>query len=66
MIVNDYNGYCIKENNIVEFSKKINVLIQDKELYNEFSKNAKETFEKNHNIYKKIKDLESIYREQLT
>ncbi|SCX95296.1 glycosyltransferase [Flavobacterium anhuiense] len=66
LIVNNYNGYCIKENNTVEFSKKINVLLQDEKLYNEFSKNAKETFEKNHNIYKKIKDLESIYREQLT
>ncbi len=65
LIVNDYNGYCIKENNTVEFSKKINVLLQDEKLYNEFSKNAKRTFEKHHNIYKKIKDLESIYREQL-
>ncbi|MHC0444408.1 glycosyltransferase [Flavobacterium sp. 3-218] len=66
LIINDYNGYCIKENDTKEFSKKINTLLQDQKLYNEFSINAKETFEKHHNIYKKIYDLESIYREQLT
>ena len=65
LIVNDYNGYCIEENNTVEFSKKINLLLQDEKLYNEFSINAKETFEKHHNIYRKIMVLESIYREQL-
>ncbi|BDU24161.1 glycosyltransferase [Flavobacterium sp. GSB-24] len=65
LIINDYNGYCIKENNTIEFSQKIRILLQDEKLYNEFSKNAKDTFEKHHNIYKKIKDLESIYREQL-
>ena len=65
LILNDYNGYCVKENNTIEFSQKINTLLQDEKLYNEFSKNARETFEKHHNIYKTIKDLESIYREEL-
>lgn len=65
LITNDYNGYCIKENNTLEFSNKIGVLLQDEKLYDEFSKNAKNTFEDGHNIYKKIKDLESIYRDQL-
>lgn len=65
LILNDYNGYCVKENNTIEFSQKINTLLQDEKLYNEFSKNARETFEKHHNIYKTIKDLESIYRDEL-
>ncbi|MBF4515305.1 glycosyltransferase [Flavobacterium sp. ANB] len=65
LIFNHYNGYCIKKNNVLEFTKKINILLQDQKLYDEFSKNAKDTFENHHNIYKKIKDLESIYRDQL-
>lgn len=65
LILNDFNGYCIKENDTTTFSRKIHALLKDEKLYNEFSKNAKITFENHHNIYKKIQDLESIYREQL-
>ncbi len=65
LIKNDFNGYCIKENNVKEFSQRIITLLEDEKLYAEFSKNAKETFVKHHNIHEKINDLESIYREQL-
>ncbi|MCV2485646.1 glycosyltransferase [Flavobacterium sp. SH_e] len=65
LIINGFNGYCIKENNTEEFSQKIIELLQNENKYLEFSKNAKETFEKNHNIYQKIDDLESIYNAQL-
>ncbi|MDQ8011242.1 MAG: glycosyltransferase [Flavobacterium nitrogenifigens] len=65
LIINGFNGYCIKENNKEEFSQKIIELLQNENKYLEFSKNAKETFEKNHNIYQKINDLESIYKAQL-
>ncbi|MBZ4035792.1 glycosyltransferase [Flavobacterium sp. 17A] len=65
LIINGFNGYCIKENDTEEFSKKIIELLQNENKYDKFSKNAKETFEKNHNIYQKINDLESIYIAQL-
>lgn len=65
LIKNDYNGFCIKNNNTEEFSQRIIQLLKEENLHYEFSKNAKETFLKHHNINEKINNLESIYREEL-
>lgn len=65
LIINDYNGFCIKNNNTEVFSQKIIELLKEENLYYEFSKNAKKTFLKYYDINKKITDLESIYKEEL-
>jgi len=65
LIKNGYNGFCIKNENTEEFSQKIIQLLKEEKLYYEFSKNAKETFLRHHNINEKINNLESIYREEL-
>lgn len=65
LIKNDFNGFCIKNNNTEEFSQKVIQLLKEEKLYNAFSIHAKETFLKHHNINEKIHDLESIYREEL-
>ncbi|MFW0736773.1 glycosyltransferase [Flavobacterium sp. T12S277] len=65
LIKNDFNGFCIKNNDTKEFSQKIIKLLREESLHNEFSRNAKDTFLKHHNIGQKIKDLESIYKKEL-
>ncbi|URC13700.1 glycosyltransferase [Flavobacterium sp. B183] len=65
LIKNDFNGFCIKDNNTEEFSQRIIKLLREEDLHNEFSRNAKETFLLHHNINEKIKNLELIYREEL-
>lgn len=65
LIKNDYNGFCIQNVNTEEFSKRIIQLLKEENLHYEFSKNAKETFLKHHNIIENINNLESIYREEL-
>jgi len=64
LVKNNFNGFCIEKNDTKEFSQKIIELFNNENLYLEFSKNAKNTFEQHHNIYEKINYLESIYREQ--
>ena len=65
LIKNDFNGYCIKNNDTEEFSKKVIKLLKEENRYQEFSKNAQDTFQKHHNIHNKIYDLESIYKGEL-
>lgn len=65
LIQNDFNGFCIKNNNTEEFSQQVIKLLNDENRYLEFSKNAQETFQKHHDIHKKIHDLESIYKGEL-
>ncbi|CAA9199718.1 Putative glycosyltransferase EpsD [Flavobacterium bizetiae] len=65
LIKNDYNGFCVKNDDTQEFSQRIIQLLKEENLHYEFSKNAKETFLKHHNIKEKINNLESIYREEL-
>lgn len=65
LIKNNFNGFCIKNNNTEKFSEKVIQLLKEENLYNDFSNRAKETFLKHHNINEKIHDLESIYREEL-
>jgi len=64
LIKNDFNGFCIKNNNTKEFGQKIIKLLNEKNLHDVFSKNAKETFLNHHNIKEKIYNLESIYRDE--
>ncbi|TDE31524.1 glycosyltransferase family 1 protein [Flavobacterium ranwuense] len=64
LIVDNYNGYLINENDTIRFSKKVIQLLNDKNKHAVFSINAKKTFELNYNIIEKIKDLEAIYLSQ--
>lgn len=65
LIKDNFNGFCIKNDNTVAFSQKVIELLNEENRYFEFSKNARETFEKHHNICNKIYNLESIYRDEL-
>lgn len=65
LIKDDFNGYTIKDNDTITFCEKIITLLKDENTYHEFSKNAKKTFEMNHNILEKINDLEFIYKDQI-
>ncbi len=64
LIIDNYNGYLINENNTIGFSKKVIQLLNDKNKHAAFSINAKKTFELNYNIIEKIKDLETVYLSQ--
>lgn len=65
LIIDNYNGYCIDNNDTKEFSKRIIELLNNKEFHAVVSSNAKDTFNKHHNIYDKIGDLEGIYKQQI-
>lgn len=41
-VIDDYNGYIIENDNIIEFKKKLHNLLLDDELLEKMSKNAKE------------------------
>ncbi|WP_035668995.1 glycosyltransferase [Flavobacterium sp. 83] len=64
LITNNFNGYLVKENDIADFSAKCIKLLNEEELHATFSKNAKNSFEQDYNILKKIVDLETIYLKQ--
>lgn len=61
LIKNDYNGFVIQDESINEFKQKIQLLLNDNGLLQEFSKNAKESFDENYDIQRNIKKLEEIY-----
>lgn len=63
LIINDYNGFVINNEDIKDFSKKINLLFHDDELLKKFSTNALKSFDDNYNIEKNISILEEIYSE---
>ena len=60
VVINDENGYLVELNDSEEFAKKLYDLIKNKEVYNKFSKKAKEfatiEFDEN-NVIEKIKDV---------
>ncbi len=61
LITDNYNGYVIKDNNIIDFSSKIIKLLNDEILYKKFSDHSKKTFEKHFNMKENIQQLEAIY-----
>lgn len=61
LIEDGYNGFVIKNDDIVLFRDRILRLLSEKELLAEFSHNAYQSFAKNYNIKKNITQLEAIY-----
>lgn len=61
LIVDNYNGYIIKNENVKIYKEKIIELLNDKEKHRLYSENSHQSFINNYNIEKNIKELESIY-----
>ncbi|GAA0714366.1 glycosyltransferase family 4 protein [Aquimarina litoralis] len=62
LVINEYNGYVIKNNDIVEMSKKIYLLYTNENLRNEMEQNSKELFQKGFNLQENIGLIEDIYQ----
>ncbi|RKS94829.1 glycosyltransferase involved in cell wall biosynthesis [Flavobacterium limicola] len=63
LIVNNYNGFVVDNEDIKGFKSKILKLLSDKELLDKLSKNAFNSYSENYNIKENISELESIYLE---
>lgn len=63
LIIDNYNGFVVENEDIDGFKNKILKLLDDKELLDKFSKNAFSLYSENYNIKKNIYELESIYLE---
>jgi glycosyltransferase involved in cell wall biosynthesis len=61
LILDEYNGYVIQDYDLNLFKEKILQLLNDRELHQVFSVNAKHHFNQNFNIKTNIADLENIY-----
>ena len=61
LIIDNYNGFVVDNEDIEGFKSKILKLLDDKELLDKFSKNAFNLYSEKHNIKKNIAGLESIY-----
>jgi glycosyltransferase involved in cell wall biosynthesis len=61
LIENDYNGFVIPNENILEYAMKINLLLNDTRLLQLLSENAIKSFKKNYDLKKNIPILEQIY-----
>jgi glycosyltransferase involved in cell wall biosynthesis len=61
LIIDNYNGFVVENEDIEGFKNKILKLLDDKELLDKFSKNALHLYAEKHNIKKNIAELESIY-----
>jgi glycosyltransferase involved in cell wall biosynthesis len=64
LIEDGYNGFVIQNNDVTNFKNKIIKLLMDKELLDEFSKNAYQSFVENYNIQNSVSKLESLYLKQ--
>jgi glycosyltransferase involved in cell wall biosynthesis len=62
LIVHGENGFVIKEKDIDEFVQKLNLLLINKELHEQFSINSKLRFDKYYNVLFNIHSLERIYQ----
>jgi len=63
LIINNFNGFVIENENVFEYKEKIKLLLNNEILLEQFSKNAYKSFEDNYEITKNINLLESIYVE---
>lgn len=61
LIIDNYNGFVIENEDVKGFKSKILKLLTDKELLHKLSKNAFNSYSENYNIKKNIYELESIY-----
>lgn len=61
LVKDGYNGFIVKNENIIEYRDKIVNLLTNDELLEELSVNALKSFYENYNIVKNIKYLEEIY-----
>lgn len=61
LIKNDYNGYVIANESIVDYVSKTIELLQNTELLKKLSFNAQKSFNENYNIKNNIVILENIY-----
>lgn len=64
LIIDNYNGFVVDNEDAKSFKSKILELLSDEELLNKFSKNALTSYSENYNIKKNIAELESIYLKQ--
>lgn len=62
LIVQGENGFLVNENDIQDFVSKLELLLSNKELYDQFSTNTKSRFEKHYNVFTNIQSLERIYQ----
>lgn len=65
LVIDNYNGFVIKDGNPKSFAEKVIRILNDEELQDKFSKNSKQYFSKNLDIQKNIHHLANIYRENL-
>jgi glycosyltransferase involved in cell wall biosynthesis len=63
LIIDNFNGFVIKDENPEFYANKIIRLLDDKELNDMFCKNAKEFFNGHFDVNKNITLLEAIYRD---
>lgn len=61
LIVDNYNGFIINNEDLADFKNKIVSLLSDKELLDKMSNNALISYSENYNIKKNIAALETIY-----
>ncbi|WP_299776489.1 glycosyltransferase [uncultured Formosa sp.] len=61
LVKHNYNGFLVDNENVNKMSEYVLRLLNDKELYNEFSKNSKALFHGNFNLNQNINNLENIY-----
>lgn len=62
-IINGVNGYLVEEKNIEEFTKRINEIYSDKELYNSLKIGAYRTFNNNFTVEKYILSHLRLYEQ---
>jgi len=65
VVQNQYNGFVIKSDEVSQFVEKI-LALDDTQLYQQLSENAKEKFAKEFNIQHTISQLEHIYKHLLS
>lgn len=63
LIKNGYNGYVIKNENVLEFKEKIIYLLNNNSERDSFSKNSRNEFLEKYDMENNIKILENIYTE---
>jgi glycosyltransferase involved in cell wall biosynthesis len=61
LIVDGHNGYVIKNQNTIDFKDKIIHLLNNEEIYKQFSNNSRSEFLQKYNVENNIKNLEKIY-----
>ena len=65
MIKNGVNGYLIEQGNVEMLTKKINVLIENNNIYNSMVQKSMEIYKKQFNIDEFIKKIENEYRKKV-